>query len=165
MSYDFSYTSSWKFDPDRAIAKYVYVLRLRNGLWYVGSTQMLASRLHEHFYGGGADATRKSRPVRVEALFAFQERRHRWGGNLRRVETCIAYRLAEKVGAHLIRGAMHGHVCDAFPPPPDRHFVRRTKLFFLTNAGKKLWASVRQIDPSPFLPSGIRKFPISGQNS
>lgn len=44
---------------------YVYMLRCRDGSFYVGSTRDLATRLHQHQIGLGADYTRGRRPVEL----------------------------------------------------------------------------------------------------
>lgn len=137
----------------RPITKYIYGLRLRNGLLYVGSTQNLNRRLREHFALGGASATRKSRPVRLELLFAFDEPWHSRGSNLERLEVQVASLLAKRWGADQLRGALRG--CGHCPYPCDDAlaFVRRTKVYFQTKAGMKLWASLRRVLPSRDGPS------------
>lgn len=44
---------------------YVYMLRLRNGLIYVGSTNDLNRRFSEHFRGSGSRACLKSEPIEM----------------------------------------------------------------------------------------------------
>jgi putative endonuclease len=43
----------------------VYILECADGSYYVGSTNDLAVRLHEHQEGRGAAYTRRRRPVRL----------------------------------------------------------------------------------------------------
>ena len=47
------------------MAWYVYMLRLRNGLIYVGSTNDLNRRFSEHSRGSGSRACLKSEPVEM----------------------------------------------------------------------------------------------------
>ena len=49
---------------------YVYILRCRDGSYYVGSTRDLESRLYQHRTGIGAEYTRRRRPVKL--AFAYE---------------------------------------------------------------------------------------------
>jgi putative endonuclease len=49
---------------------YVYILRCRDGSYYVGSTRDLESRLYQHRTGIGAEYTKRRRPV--ELAFAYE---------------------------------------------------------------------------------------------
>ena len=44
---------------------YVYVLHLEGGFYYVGTTENLSKRLHDHFCGNGSAWTQLHRPVAV----------------------------------------------------------------------------------------------------
>ena len=44
---------------------YVYMLRCSDGSFYVGSTRDLATRLHQHQIGLGAEFTKTRRPVEL----------------------------------------------------------------------------------------------------
>jgi putative endonuclease len=44
---------------------WVYILECSDGSFYVGSTTHIASRVHQHNEGAGANYTRTRRPVRL----------------------------------------------------------------------------------------------------
>jgi len=48
-----------------AAVSYVYVLRLQDDFYYVGTTENLSKRLHDHFHGQGSAWTQLHRPVSV----------------------------------------------------------------------------------------------------
>ena len=67
---------------------WTYILRCRDGTYYVGSTTDLDVRVLQHQEGLGAAYTRKRRPVvlvwagefeRVEEAFAFEKQVQGWG--------------------------------------------------------------------------------------
>ncbi len=66
---------------------WVYLLRCRDGSYYVGSTTHLEARLHEHRSGRGAAYTRRRLPVelvfaqeceQVAEAFALEKRYQGW---------------------------------------------------------------------------------------
>ncbi len=67
---------------------WTYILRCRDGSFYVGSTTNLAARIAQHHRGDGAKYTARRRPVtlvwsaqfdRVDEAFAFEKRVQGWG--------------------------------------------------------------------------------------
>jgi predicted GIY-YIG superfamily endonuclease len=69
-----------------------YVLKLRDGCWYVGATKDLNHRLKAHFSDKGAKWTRLHPPVSVEEVLIGD----------REKEITLAYR--DKYGKALVRG-------------------------------------------------------------
>ena len=67
---------------------WVYMLRCRDGSFYVGSTTDLAARLHQHQIGHGAAYTRRRLPVelvwsheteKVSEAFGLEKQIQNWG--------------------------------------------------------------------------------------
>ncbi|MEG0808202.1 MAG: GIY-YIG nuclease family protein [Alistipes sp.] len=66
---------------------YLYILRCKNGTFYVGSTVNIDKRLQEHQAGVGANYTRRHRPVKLVYLqhypciataFHIEQQLHKW---------------------------------------------------------------------------------------
>lgn len=53
---------------------WVYVLRLEDSTLYVGSTGVLLKRMNEHVLHYGSNATRRSKPTDIVALYPCQSR-------------------------------------------------------------------------------------------
>jgi len=54
------------FDMEPTKQRYIYVLRLKGGMYYVGSTNDVDARFAEHMAGEGAEWTRKYEPLSIE---------------------------------------------------------------------------------------------------
>ena len=81
---------------------WTYILRCRDGSYYVGSTVDLDRRVADHQQGLGAAYTRRRRPVevawagefeRIEDAFAFEKQVQGWGRRKR--EALIEGRLGD----------------------------------------------------------------------
>ena len=53
----------------------IYVLKLEKNKRYIGYTKNLKSRMSDHFEGLGAKATQKYKPLYVENIFIFDEKK------------------------------------------------------------------------------------------
>jgi len=134
---------------------FVYVLRLGNGGWYVGSTRNLAQRVAKHFSRGGAMATREIKPVAVEKIYLFEDQY--FGVQPVRLwsEVFIASQYARRHGLHRVKGAKHGRGWDSGPTKNGLRFIRRDRAFFQTDEGKRWLESVVEVDPREHFPSPI----------
>ena len=130
----------------KSVIRYVYVLRLENGGFYVGCTRHLAKRLAEHFEKGGAIATRESRPVAIEKIYQFEDCLFGKEPAHLRFEVFIASEYAKRHGIAWVKGAKHGRGWDSAPTRNDLRFIRRFRAFFQRPEGRRWLASVREID-------------------
>ncbi len=54
---------------------FVYVLRLKNGRYYVGQTRIICRRILDHFSGRGAVITKKYPPEKIVCIGVYPTRR------------------------------------------------------------------------------------------
>lgn len=133
--------------PVDSAIRFVYVLRLKNGGWYVGSTRNLKKRIGEHLGAGGAKATRESNPIVIEKIYQFEDRYFGSEPARLRLEVFVASQYADHYGSDRVRGAKHGRGWDSGPTRNDLRFVRRARAFFQSAIGKEWLESVNEIDP------------------
>lgn len=91
----------------RGSLRCVYVLKLENDCWYVGSTRRLRARLRQHCSGKGAWCTRMSKPVLLEAVYFLPDGISPRG--MCRYEEMITLQLVDMYGAERVRGAQYCH--------------------------------------------------------
>jgi predicted GIY-YIG superfamily endonuclease len=91
---------------------YIYVLRLENNGWYVGSTKSFENRMRSHFGRGGSIATKERRVIGIEEVFELMDYQIRTDCAHERAEVIIAAKYAEIYGDAAVRGAKHGVVSE-----------------------------------------------------
>lgn len=121
---------------------FIYVLRLEQGRWYVGSTKNLARRMRSHFSRGGATATRECPPVSIEAIYRLIDYQIRTDCAHERAEVMVATRIAEQYGYSNVRGAKHGKGWGDAASPNNLRDIARYSRFALTDEGQQLMASL-----------------------
>jgi hypothetical protein len=131
--------------------RFVYVLRLANGGFYVGVTRHLVERINKHFIGRGAIATRESRPLAIEKIYQFEDRFFGRTPARLALEVFIASQYAERHGPEKVRGAKHGRGWDFQPSRNDRYFIRRFRNFFQKPEGKEWLKSVVGVDTGSYV--------------
>ena len=129
---------------------YVYVLRLTNGGFYVGSTKNLEIRLRSHFNSGGAIATKESKPVYIVEILTLVD--YQIGGDYAHsiIEILVANNYAENYGYHLVRGAKHGMGWKDHPTKNGLRIIKRLQKFSKTTECEKLREKVSKIDFNNF---------------
>lgn len=127
---------------------YVYVLKLSNGGWYVGSTKNCYNRILSHFSTGGAIATKESKPLCVEKVYSLIDYMIGKEAAHLRAEVLIANDYAERYGYDKVRGAKHGMGWNDNPSANSLRFIRRCQNFAKTRAGSALMRSLKIIDHS-----------------
>ncbi|GAA4106188.1 hypothetical protein GCM10022393_00500 [Aquimarina addita] len=129
---------------------FIYVLKLENGGFYVGSTKNLKKRLRTHFKNGGAMATKEYKAIEIVEIKKLVDYKMKHGfahGNLE-IGTAIQY--SKKYGKHLIRGAKHGNGWQDEPSSNSIKIIARFTKFMSSNDYKTLLKNARQIDLTTF---------------
>jgi len=94
---------------------YIYVLRVEEGGWYVGSTQNFERRMRSHFGKDGAIATKERRALEVEEVFELRDDQMlagKAGGRRRQGYQAARRRLSEPLHLHgRHRAAAHHWRC------------------------------------------------------
>ena len=125
---------------------YIYILRLSNDGWYVGSTKNIYNRMLTHFSIGGSIATKEFKPVRIEKIFTMTD--YMIGSNFahRIAEVLIANKYAKSFGYDKIRGAKHGKSWNEYPNQYSLKIIKRYQGFARKDAGRVLRDSIAVFD-------------------
>jgi predicted GIY-YIG superfamily endonuclease len=124
---------------------FVYVLRLEQDRWYVGSTKNIEKRMRTHFARGGAIATRECCPASIEVIYRFIDYQIRTDCAHERAEAIVAARLAEKYGRDNVRGAKHGKGWSDEPSRNNLRDIERYQRFSVTPDGLRLMAVLHPV--------------------
>jgi predicted GIY-YIG superfamily endonuclease len=79
----------------------IYVLKLENNKYYVGSTYNLNFRYAQHFCGAGAKWTKINKPISIEAVFPNAQKG---------LENKVTLEYIEKYGKDNVRGGSYCQV-------------------------------------------------------
>ena len=90
----------------------LYVLKLRQGKFYVGSTNNIDSRFAEHLNGNGSAWTREHEPVEIVSTFR---------GN-RFQEDSLVLTYMSRYGIENVRGGTYSSLC---LPDDSKHLIER----------------------------------------
>lgn len=98
---------------------YIYVLRLEDGFWYVGTSRNVANRFKRHVAGKGANWTKLHKPIEIHEVIDTETNDDR--------EACLmedqkTFEFAEAFGIDKVRG---GGYCQTKPRWPE-HVVRKS---------------------------------------
>lgn len=124
---------------------YVYVLKVANGGYYVGSTKNLEGRIKTHFSVGGAIATKESSPVEVVEVLKLID--YKIGARdahlILEIATAVKYALV--YGSSKVRGAKHGKDWKDSPTPSGLKIIHGIKSFIKTEAYQLLMKRVDHV--------------------
>jgi hypothetical protein len=134
---------------------YIYVLRVEQDGWYIGSTRNFERRMRSHFGRGGSVATKERKAVAVEAVFELMDYQIRTDCAHERAEVLIAHRYASLYGPQNVRGAKHGKGWSDFPTVGNQRDIERYRKFSLTSDGQRLLQNLRAVDPLSLLPKRL----------
>ncbi|MBK8857933.1 MAG: GIY-YIG nuclease family protein [Opitutaceae bacterium] len=125
--------------------EFVYVLRLKNGGFYIGSTRAPLQRISAHFHGQGARATREHRPVAIEAIYSIPEDDRGPPSTRERLETHLANRYVEKYGLTRVRGGDHCSAWNETPSADAQRLLAWGRRFLRDKADRSWLRSVRKV--------------------
>jgi predicted GIY-YIG superfamily endonuclease len=134
---------------------YIYVLRVEEDGWYVGSTQNFERRMRSHFGKGGAVATKVRRALAIEEVFELRDYQIRTDCAHERAEVLVAQRYAKLYGMNSVRGAKHGKGWDDQPSPGNLRDIDRYNRFATLAERELLLAALRSVDPATLLPKRL----------
>lgn len=119
---------------------YIYVLKVSNGGYYVGSTKNLHKRLVSHFGkgGGGATGTRESKPIYIDSIYTIID--YKVGALYAHIiaEIHVASKYADTFGANLVRGAKHGQGWNDIPSASSLKIIKYVRKYMTSTDGIRL---------------------------
>ncbi len=125
---------------------YVYVLRLENNGYYIGSTKNLLQRIKKHFSIGGAIATKEIKVIEIVEILRIKDYKvgFEYAHLILEISTAIKY--SNDYGANMVRGAKHGKGWDDFPTPNGVKEIKRVNHFMNTEAFRTMMGKVEKMD-------------------
>ena len=125
---------------------YIYVLKLKNNGFYVGSTRNLLQRIKKHFSIGGAIATKESKPIKIIEILKIQDYKMEIEYAHLVLEIGTAIRYSDDYGENMVRGAKHGKGWNDIPSPYSIKIIKQVRRYMNTGSYKAMLKQIETFD-------------------
>lgn len=122
---------------------YVYVLKLSNKGFYIGSTKNLENRIKKHFSIGGSIATKESKPIEVVEICEIIDYKMKFEYAHIILEISTAIKFANTHGKNQVRGAKHGMGWDDSPTPNGLRVIKKVQSLMGTEEFQQMIEKVK----------------------